>query len=296
MDQFFVQFLLLSQAQIIGVFLLLVVVGGILGAVLFTVKASFRRVTYLWFLALSNLAMTISQAGWTALAPAAKAGSFSLLMMFLLGCFVLFGVALYYGSAARSNDIDGSPRNAWIGFVPLLNLWLLFTRGGRSFDSGENRGASSEGSGADPLLIIGALVVFALSSGLSRAMERSVETPSSDRAALEALLGDVQTLEERFAKEASVTSRQLPLLIDLATELRSIEAEGKILRMTYRVSGADDSVDPNARENLAAEFCKPDMFAFDLERGGRIVSIYKDVAGQTIAEFEITSADCASLN
>lgn len=76
MDQIAVNLLSLTPGAYIGYALLCWIIGGIAGAMLLSVKISFRRVSYLWFMAGTNLGVSISQFGWVML-PGALDGSYA---------------------------------------------------------------------------------------------------------------------------------------------------------------------------------------------------------------------------
>ena len=292
MDKILVHLLLLDEFQIVALAGGLAIAGGGLGALFLKVRIPLRRVGYLWFLAGLNLARAIAQMGWLYLPPATEAGFFSALLIGLYGSFLLFGVGVYYASAARSNDICGRARMAWMGFVPLVNLVLVFRRGGAmNAETGDRPGLPRYVY--DPLLVIGALAVFSLSQ---RLVDDAMDTPPwqpGDSPALEKLFVSTRTLEQSFAIEAEASSQTLPLRIDEITVLTAMRAEGDTLYMTFEIE--DDTItglNPEFEPLIAEWQCTPDTFATDLARGGRIMSIYKGADGQVIAEYEITQEDC----
>jgi hypothetical protein len=292
MDQFFFQLLLLDEAQIKGVMLLLIVTGGLLGALIFTVRIKFRRIAYLWFVAGIGLAFTIAQLGWFLVPAAAKSGLVSTLVIALLSSVVLFGAALYFGSAARSNDIKGTTGSAWLGFVPFANLWLMCARG-----TGTSRVDEEERSGiakfvVDPILVIGGLFVLGLTGIIDKALEQAPAPSASESAALSSSVAETQTLEARFASEAAASSKNLPHRIDEITVLTSIEADGHTLRMVYDVEQAVDRFLPGFKRRIADEMCGAEMFAGELQLGGRLVYLYRGPKGEIIDEFEIKQSDC----
>lgn len=293
MDQFFVEYLLLNPFLMIGTNLLLTLIGGVVGAYFFTVRVRFRRVSYLWFLAGSNLALMIFQRGGGAFIPsAATAGLLSVLIIGLLSSFLFFGAALYYGSAARSNDIIGNTGKAWLGFVPLANLWLVFKRGHIIHNLDIKQRSAFTRFFADPLLVISALVVLTSIQVLGKVRQDSPIYQVSDSEALVALVANAQTLEESFAAEAAASSRELPIRIDEFTVFSAIEANGKTLRITFDVEQDFTSLSPAFKHALATQNCAPDMFAHDIRRGGRIILAYRGPDGQIIEEFEISRLNC----
>jgi len=125
MDEFTIKLFLLDEftLQIAGFGL--IVLGAVLGAVFLTVKRSFRRVHYLWWIATATIVFSLSQIGWLTVGIAAEVGMMTPMVILLIISSLMFGMAVYYCSAARAININGSPRMAWLAFVPLANLWLL---------------------------------------------------------------------------------------------------------------------------------------------------------------------------
>lgn len=288
MDTFIVRILLLEETVMVGIAVILTVAGGVLGSRLFNVQITIRRVAYLWWLAGINLALLVPQMLWAALPTAADFGLISVFAAVLFGCFVLYGMSLYYGSAARSNHIDGTTRRAWLGFVPIANLWLLFKSSGASFDAETAQQSNFSRFVIDPLLIVGALLTFGFLSVLGD--EPAFDVSSSQ--ALRQLIIEAQTLEESFASEAEASARDLPVRFDEITVLRDIEARGSTLWMAFDVEEEISAFRPDFKAILAGEYCRPEMFALDIARGGSVVFAYYGPDGAIIQEFEITSKDC----
>jgi hypothetical protein len=115
------------------------------------VRVAFRRFAYLWFLISVNLAMMIFLLVLR-LIPIAGAISLLGLIMILL--------AVYYGSAARLNHIDGTTSHAWMGFIPFVNLWFMFKRGGDTFISEATKRSRLTRFVLDPILVITGIFVF----------------------------------------------------------------------------------------------------------------------------------------
>lgn len=293
MDRFFVKLLLLGDGALMGIFFLLIIAGGLIGSQLFTVRVSFRRVVYLWWLAGLNLALMFSQVGWAAVPVAADAGLLSALCILMLGVVVLFGMGLYYSSAGRSNDIGGDTSRAWLGFVPFANLWLICAR--RKKPSPD---ATADPAWArwvlDPILVIGALFVFLIAQVLGEVAERMPAYDVADSPALRDLITESQTLEESFATEAQASGAELPIRIDEITTFSEIRAEGRTLRIRYDVDRQISGFRSDFGDTLARQFCGPDMFAADIARGGTIAIDYFDPDGRLIQHYEITREACSS--
>jgi len=89
----------------------------------------------------------------------------------------LWGVALYYISAARSNDIFGKTKHAWIGFIPIVNLYLMFKRGKSAKDPTLRQRSSLARYVGDPLLMIGAIVLASLANFIANTFDRLSALP-----------------------------------------------------------------------------------------------------------------------
>lgn len=288
MDRFLVSLLLLDEIVVFGIATLLICVGGVIGAALLNVKASFRRVTYLWFVALIALAFTLAQFLWLLGPRAAEAGLFSALAITALATSVLFGIALYYGSAARSQHIRGDSKRAWLAFVPFANFWLLLKAG--PAPAPRTRRARLV---IDPLLVTGALLVLVFSNALGKSLEH-MALEAGDSPALHKLLIETQTVTQRFALEAEVSGAELPLRVDELTTMTAIEAEGETLRIIYEVEGGKPDLVSGFEAAIAETYCAPGMFGPDIARGGTVVSIYRGPDGEVFETYEITQSDCAT--
>lgn len=284
--------LILDEGSVILTALILIVAGGFIGSRIFTVEIALRRVTYLWFLAGCNILLTISQLGWLMSGAAADQGLISAFILLQLSFFIIFGAAVYYGSAARSNDIKGTTDSAWLAFVPLANLWLLFKRGEHTASQSPSVRSAFARYVGDPLLVLAALCVMAISQVIERAMEESSAFEVTESAALREAVSAAQTLEEAFRAEAEASSRQLPMRIDEVTVFRKIAADGKTLKLYFDVERDIPGFRADFKSSLAAEQCAPEMFLHDLSRGGTIMYIYTGPSGNTIDTFLISKADC----
>lgn len=288
MDRVFVSLILLDEIAAFGIATLMICVGGVIGAVLLDVTASFRRVTYLWFVALNGLALTIWQFLWFLAPKAAEAGLFSALAITVLGGFVLFGVALYYSSAARSRHIRGDSKRAWLGFVPFVNFWLVLKAGPTPVQR-----TRLTRFVIDPLLVTGAILLLVFSSALGKSLE-FMSFDTWETLAFKRLLLETQSVEDGFALVAEVSGAELPLRIDEATTMVAVEAEAETLRIIYEVEGGPPNLPADFEAEIAQIHCAADILGPDIARGGTVVSIYRGRDGEVFEAFEITQSDCAA--
>ncbi|WP_085850862.1 hypothetical protein [Pacificibacter marinus] len=267
----------------------LIFIGGLIGARIFKIKTQMRRISYFWSYVLCYIALTALQFGWLLTSYALEAGLLGILGVTLLLIYVAFGAALYYFSAARSNDIDGTTSNAWMAFIPLVNLWLMFKRG----ESYKVSRPTLSRFVLDPVLLICGIFALSLSSALQIISEDIAEkNASSQRPEFTTALKEKMTLQESLAHEAALSSRELPLRIDNITVFKSIEADGHTVTMTYDIDRENIELRPDFKQMLASEYCAPDMLETDLQRGAILKLIYTAPSGRTIAQYQITQDDC----
>lgn len=202
---------------------------------------------------------------------AADAGLLWLLVIAAMGAFVLFGAALYYDSAARRRDITGSTSSAWRRFVPFANLWLMLKRGEMHDTETESHSRVSRFV-LDPLAVIGAVFVLALTQTIDKALEGTAYYDASDSKVLSNLLVATQTLEDSFAMEARLSSASPQIRIDEIMLLSEIETEGSALHITYDVERDSAGFRPDFEATLAEMKCAPEMFGGDIARGGEAPS------------------------
>lgn len=294
MDQFFVKFLLLEESLIIGALTVLALAGAVVTALLVKVRMTLGRMAYFGYFVLLYLALILSQHVWLLLPHAAAAGLFSAVPIVSFASFALFGAATYYIAAARSKDIIGETRLAWLGFIPLTNLFLLLKSGAAAAAAPARSGASDYF--VNTVKVIAALLVIVIGNRLGARMGASMGYLTESDPALRAVFDRSLTLEESFAAEATISGAELPLRIDDVTVLTAIAAEGGVLHLTYEVEGDAAAFAPGFKNELAALYCAPEMFRADLARGGRIILDYIRQPGDLgIESFEVTQTDCDAL-
>lgn len=293
MDQYFVHLLIMDDGALMALMVALVLLGGLLGPLVFKVELEIQRIAYLWWIVVSSIVLTLSQVFWGIIPQATEAGVLWILMIAMMGCFVAFGLATYYGSAARSKDISGHRRHAWMGFIPLVNLWLMLKRGEPRPDAPKK--SAAQRFVLDPLQVVFALMLLGLGNSMGDAIAESNAFEPNRSPRLMALVASAQTLEESLAAEAEASSAALPIRTDEITVFRSIRAEADTLFMDYDVEREFEDFKPGFEALIAQDQCHPEMFAVDLARGARLVFTYTAPSGRVIDAIEITQEDCNRL-
>ncbi|WGW02262.1 hypothetical protein [Tropicibacter oceani] len=290
MDRFFVQFLLLPEGAMIALAMASLVVGAVLAGVFIKVRTPMRRVSYLATLAGLSLGVAGLPYAWLAISAMAEFGLLWLVVVAVHLGVAAFGALTYLASAARSVDITGKPGKAWLGFVPLANLWLMFRAG----DHGSNDNPPKGWMAAlDPLVVLLALGAMIGAKILEARADEVIDRHSGNAGpALIALVTDAQTVQQSFETEVESLQSILPIQINEDTTLVSARTSGKTLFYVYDVTGIGVELVDGLRHWLALDYCQPDMFGPALKKGGEIVFNYHQSDGILIEAITLTGADC----
>lgn len=290
MDQYFVRYLLLDETIMIAIAIALLVIGGIAASFIFKVRMRLRRATYSVLNAMAVLALAGAQFGWLLASAAATYGVLWVLTLGLVALPLLHGAVVYYFAAARSNDISGNTRQAWLAFVPILNLGLVFKRGNAPDGPAKPRHWVSRFV-ADPVLILAALTALSLSRASEKLLTTAFEGYSRSQTLVE-LLNKAQTVEEYFAAIADAMQSLLPQESYDNFTLTSVKAEGNTLHYSYLVDGPVPTIIDDAKQGMAADFCSNPDFKTSLAQGGHLLFTYGGADGEIFGEIDVSQSDC----
>ena len=294
LDRYAINILLLSEGALIALGLVFIGLGGVVAALTLRTKARARRLIYFLCLVGLNLLASVMGFGWRLVPAAADVGALWLLLALMFASFGVNGYLLYYASQARANDIGRRWAKAWMGFVPFVNLLLVFARGREAADAPEivSRWAHWKLKPADPVLILAGLLVGFGTRAIDRQQEMEPLYSVSDSAVLSRLITEAQTLEESFAREAELSKADVPYWVDDITRVTAVDAEGATLRYRFDLDQRIPGFRVDFESLLARDYCDDEMFGVDIARGGTIALDYYGPNGALMEEFEITSEDC----
>ncbi len=188
--------------------------------------------------------------------------------------------------------LRGDISSAWLGFVPLANLWLIFKAGGTMTPSYQRHAMVRYV--LDPVLVFGAVIVLAVTQVLDKTLADSTPYDPTESATLNMLFAQAQSVEESLEKEARLSRARLPIRIDEITILSDIEADGHTLRIFYDVEKDISGFRSDFKSKLTAMQCAPEMFGPDINRGATVELIYRAPDGRIIETYSIRSDDCAA--
>ncbi|MFV0475797.1 MAG: hypothetical protein ACK5MQ_16565 [Pikeienuella sp.] len=280
-----------SMLMFLGILLAGAGVAAIL-ALLRPGEARLLRAPYFALWALTIFLAVAGQSVWLA-TPEAVSGGYLWVVVAISGLSMLIaGFCLCWLAMARARDGFGNAGMALFGFIPLLNLWLLFK---------PSEGEEGARRVAAPAMITGAagvvigLVLFIAGSGLNVYMEKKVGEIGRNADQITSgvtLLLRAKGLEETL--RAMAAEADLPVSVDSATMLIRVEAEGEALKRTYVVSLPDFGVSDEFRENVKTHLCGTAPFKPLFAAGAAIHEIYVRPDGGGIGEVKAVAGDCGS--
>jgi len=290
MADLILDYLLLSEGQILAVNYGFIVLGGVLGGMFLNIRFRLRRVMYFLSLASLNVVLLLaSMTVWGMLPLAADAGFLVPVGLLGFGVLVASGTVLYVISAARANDISGTSFEAFMGFIPVANLYLLFAPGQLRVRHFAARWL------LDPALVIAGLLVFsAVNTVVKMDNQRGKFSGTTTSDTLTEILADAMPVADFLAQASAEMKDALPLQVDETTRLVSLKAEGHRLTYTYKVAADIDQFHDGFEKGLAESNCRPDLLGPSLSKGAEIIHRYEREDGYVIGNFEITYTDCSN--
>ena len=196
-----------------------------------------QRGTYFLNSALIILAGSLSQMIWFIAAPAIANNFISVLVLIDIGAWIASGYAFVVIAKARSNDAYGHARYAALAFIPIANLWLLFTPSKDKFTLK-----------LSPLLTGGTAVILGLvlsvaGRGLAIGIQNSIEDYVADNTTYETSTkinerwisyyisnGDIEEAILFLKSGESIGSK-----IDELTILEDIEVRNETMEYRFRI-------------------------------------------------------------
>jgi hypothetical protein len=226
---------------------------------------------------------------WLLTIPAANFGLLWLLVVFVFGGVVLSGFVYGVLSHARSTNAFGDGRFAWLGFVPIANLYLLF----KSPLSGSNN--TPQVKHRFFWLVFG-FVGLVLGNVLPVISDRIIDSASAEweahpsiQAKSTGALIHNQGLQNVLALMASEVK---PQVIDYATKLLRAEADADTLSYIYEVNDSIKVLSSSIGTNLQKNWCSNPPLRETLSSGAVIRHIYLAESGEEIGSFELQENVC----
>lgn len=292
MDRIFIHILLLPEWTLMFAGILCAILGGLIAAWRLTIRHSIGRLAFLWAKALFNVGVVALQLGGHAVPFAADLGLLWILITVIFTGAAGLGGMLYYASAARSMNMRGDSKYAWMGFVPIVALVLLFTPA--MADQQKPMRGRMVRYVRNPILLVTALFAIIMGQALSKVLDETPAYDVVDSTTLVGLISGAMTVEEYFASESEGMRASLPMELDEVTTLTRVDAEGKSLEFVYVVSDHQPGVAMNSTSTLAEIVCPAESFGGPLSRGGQVIFTYRGPDETLIDRYVISVADCSA--
>lgn len=273
-----------DQMQALGYGLM--IMGGIIGGL--TNKSAFeiRRGHYFSLSGLIFLCVSVATfIGMTFIVQSLVGGFFWLVVALEILTSVVAGFFIARIAAARSRDAYGHGRMATLAFIPIANLWLLFTPSKNDIFANmfPEIPLFSRGLGVISgfvFLIAGiALSAYAQEDG-ARRIQAASAAGAFNAAALDRILTTI-------AAEV-----QTPVRIDEVTTLQSLEANGTELRYVYEVDRPEDFLSASFRTEVLQGNCNYDGLAGVIDAGAVVTHLYLRKGGEEIGTIEVSRQLC----
>lgn len=268
--------------------------GAVLAGIREKSEIELARAPYFAYSSFFVFAMTAIQMVWLMSLSAIMGGYLWVLVLVAFGGMFAGGYLVCKVAMARSRDISGGNGSAFLAFIPLANLWLLFKT--------PKVKASSKRAQTVPLMTGGLGVVTGLvfligTVSISKFIEIEAQnmgngelsekmTPEESIDFLIRTQGLPRTIE-LMASEANT-----PIKVDDVTTLKTIEAYGNELRRTYSVNLETVNLSDEFRAGVKNEVCGWSPFMTLLRAGGTIREEYFKVDGSHIVNIAITRNEC----
>lgn len=264
-----------------------IVTGAVLASRLLTVDVKFRRVTYFWSMQLLIFAFAVLQIATVFVTQAVRYELFVPFCLLIASTYLLLGAGIYFGSAARSNHMSGEARFAWIAFVPIANLWLVFKSG----KTNPNWYWHEHGI-RDAFIVAAALIPGVLASEL---LSELGERPWS-QAALNAFEENAQDVEEKaFIMALGIKQNARS---PCPTGMKAIEVHAKdqalLVQCVDQTSGFSRRTALIDASKQTQNICASGRFRAFLDEGGQISLSYSLRENTKPQSLSIVNADCVS--
>lgn len=272
----------------------LMLLGACLAMVLDRSTREMERARYFALTALILIFSNLTRGIWFASHGAIVGGYLSLIVAADIFRLVAIGYMFGVIAMARSRNAYGHSGRAFLAFIPLANLWLLFTP--PRYEA-QGKAPSFRLLSGEVGVIIGILLWFvAIGTGnlIAKSVERFVAAIGEDRQVARVQLKQTIRINGiRAAIKQSVSGVKTPMDVDDLVTLTKIEADDVTVRYTYGIKDADAKFDVEVLRSLTAEHnCGDTLARILIDAGARLQHIYLHKDGSEIANFFVVQSAC----
>ena len=286
-------FYYITLADHTGYNFLLIIIGGIAGVFLKKTDLRMARGTYYLNTALLMFAASISQTLWLQTIDGMINGYLFVVALVDITVWISIGFGFAFIAKSRSNDAYGTSKSAYLAFIPLANLALVFA------PSKDQLGFKSSGATSGvSAVVLGFIVMGAanmVQKEISNSLEKTIESYAnsdfsplirekyfdftSRSEGLDAGLKYLASLEEVGQK------------LDEITSFDAIDVSNKTMTYHYKIlDGTITGASNEFQKNIQKENCI--TFEQAIQRGARIDFIYTSDVHGILASISSNSENC----
>lgn len=265
-----------------------IILGAILAALARPTPAEpLSRSTYFYLSTLALFLLSATQLVWLLYVPALRLGATFLLMLCDFASCLAFGAYSAQIARARSRDAYGHGRHAWMAFVPLANLWLLFKS---PLQPIEAPGAGWRVLAGLVLVLLGRiLTVFIESNGDNIAHQ--IQADPKVAALVQAL--NIRANGIEAALDDLILAEGAPVAIDATLTLQSVTRDGRSITYDYVLDDPTaTALDPDYRNQVRAYMC--DGLLAYLEAGATARIRFARTDGAQIEVLALSVTECTA--
>jgi hypothetical protein len=298
LEQLAFEFITLSSSALFIIFILITLIGFIVAIYVHRQDARpLRRMPYLILNSLVYYLTSLLVFAWLLAEDAIRLDVLWALVLVISFWIALGGYVTGWLAVRRSISAYGNAGRAYFGFVPILNLFLLFKA---PLNNADIRPAAVRyceyaasiflcfmllgGAGRMDDIYESILAKSYGSEELDPALQQKI-----DAMLTQSILAsdDVNSIVARIAEET-----ELPVEIDEVTTLTTISADGPILRRTYVIAQDEFEMSVAFRASIREAVCAYDVFNSLISRGVSIEEHYQRPNGAAIGMHRVSGDDC----
>ncbi|CAI9417186.1 hypothetical protein ANOBCDAF_03912 [Pleomorphomonas sp. T1.2MG-36] len=270
---------------------LLPFVAGALAAI-FVPKSELRlaRGTYVFAIGLAGLVHALCFFSWAHTAEAIVAGRAWMLMLDAASAWFALGLVLALLAVARSYDAYGHAQGAVLAFIPIANLWLIFSR------SRDKSGAVFPWFAKG---FVGVVLGLVLATSGNAVTKQILEDRVSSILDSKTFPGEtyaqflVNNWGLRDALDNIFNFDGKPFDVDFTTTLVDMDVEGTTVSFFYRL-GALGTMFGVSESSIKANACDTPLVLTLLRAGATFKHVFKDKNGRDVSVVTVRRGDCES--
>ena len=292
-EELAIQFVSMSEGTIQLIHYVMAVVGGCVAAIAVKSKTEITRAPFFAYSCLVIFLFSCVQVIWLLSINAMAGGFLWVLMAISFAASIASGYFIYRLGMARSYDAFGNARSAFLAFIPILGLVLLFTRSKEEMTTSRIPTIPLVSGG---LGILTGFVLSAATVGMNvyikeqgrNLVQQAQFTPAEIKADIKRMLR-FNGLEKTLRLLAAEYKK--PIALDKVTTVARFVADGKQLRLTYLIDSEEMLITEKFRERIRDGICKSEFLPI-LRAGGSIRMDYFARSGRVIGSLIFTRGEC----